>query len=243
MDSSKKNKLWALLFEFLTIFVSVTAAFGFTRWNDNIKDRSSEKKILLEIKNGLEQDILDVQANIRYHQEAIYNIQLLQSYLFQDVTDKNLTSTQKNRALQDSLGIIFHQIFAPVIVEQNIAGYETLKSKGLEVLQDDKLRLDIISLYEYDYQIIQKSEETSFGGNFDLLYFSDFNRIMSKLYHLTANNQFVLKDVNVLPENEKNELSLLLNKIATKRINSISIYNDLLKKIQFLDRELKSYLQ
>jgi hypothetical protein len=42
---------------------------------------------------------------------------------------------------------------------QSTSGYETLKSKGLELIKNDSLRTKIISLYEYDYKTLTQVEE------------------------------------------------------------------------------------
>ena len=55
--------------------------------------------------------------------------------------------------------ILLHITFFDYISIQNISGYETLKSNGLELIRDDSLRFEIITLYEYDYSILKKFEE------------------------------------------------------------------------------------
>jgi len=60
----------------------------------------------------------------------------------------------------DTLALYYqHVIFRDYISIQNTSGYETLKSRGLELVEDDSLRNAIVSLYEYDYEIIKLFEE------------------------------------------------------------------------------------
>ena len=54
----------------------------------------------------------------------------------------------------DSLMTYYRDLTRDFISIQNTAGYETLKSRGLELIKNDSLRLQIITLYEYNYKIL-----------------------------------------------------------------------------------------
>lgn len=66
MSKTKIN--WRVLIaEFLSIFVAVTLAFALERWNENRRESRSEEKILQEIKNGLQLDLVDLKQNKEGH--------------------------------------------------------------------------------------------------------------------------------------------------------------------------------
>ena len=54
---SKKNHWSNYLFEIVSVFIGVTLAFGLSKWNENRRDYQSERKILIEIRNGLKLDL------------------------------------------------------------------------------------------------------------------------------------------------------------------------------------------
>src|SRR5690606_37306824 len=130
--------------EFLSVFVAVISAFALNNWNDNRRNANSENKILTEISNGLHKDLADIDTNIKGHEWGITSC----NYFRNIFTGKEVD--------HDSLMIYYQTLTRDFINLQNRAGYETLKSKGLELIKNDSLRRDIISLYEYDYTILRK---------------------------------------------------------------------------------------
>ena len=61
---------------------------------------------------------------------------------------------------QDSTLMYYYVLTGGNLSIMNKTGYEALKSKGLEILKNDSIRSQIITLYEGDYQKIYKLEET-----------------------------------------------------------------------------------
>ncbi|MEL6135104.1 MAG: hypothetical protein AAFR59_17230, partial [Bacteroidota bacterium] len=61
----------ALAIEFFSIFIAVTMAFALDTWNESRRDELSETKILLEIRHGLELDLMDIEQNITGHHQGL----------------------------------------------------------------------------------------------------------------------------------------------------------------------------
>ena len=149
MFKQKATNLFKKYFsEFALIFISVILAFALTEWSNNQGKKISEEKIFLEILNGLKKDSIDLTGNIDAHKNGIKACK----YWRKVITD--------NKADKDSLIGYYFLLTRNVISIQNISGYETLKSKGLETIKNDSLRVKIINLYEFDYQVMKKFEET-----------------------------------------------------------------------------------
>jgi len=147
-SSISKKKSWRKYgLEFLSIFIAVISAFGLENWRLANQENQSETKILKEISNGLEADLLDTRLNMAGHENGIKA-----AGFFLDLLEDKAENP-------DSIGIYYHYLLRDFISIQNVAGYETLKSKGLELIKNDDLRLEIISLYEYDYSTLKKLEE------------------------------------------------------------------------------------
>lgn len=166
MSKSKSN--WRrYFFEFISIFLGVSLAFALNKWNENNNRYESSQKTLLEIRNGLALDKIDFQSNRKGHEHGVYACHYFREYLKGEEVNK------------DSVVIYFHALLRDYISIQNRSGYESLKVKGLELVKDDSLRLQIISLYDYYYEIIEKIEEEYAENQFHENYFSSINNLLA----------------------------------------------------------------
>lgn len=216
---TKKQNLRKYGFEFLSIFIAIIAALD--NWNDNRKDQNSEINILTEISNGLKKDIVDVKMNKEGHLNGINAIKYFKRNLNEDAVD------------QDSLRQHYVNLTRDFISIQNTAGYETLKSKGLEVIKNDSLRLEIISLYEYDYNILYKLEEEYPELQFQNNYFKEVNSAFAPNFKFDANSEIsgIVLPLN-LSNNEKNNLKVYFGKMKNNRAFILQYYTDVEIKIR-----------
>jgi len=228
-----KNKKWKkYAFEFLSIFVAIVSAFALSNWNDNRKDNLAESKILLEILNGLEKDKVDVKANVLGHKYGIKSCQFWREIF-----------NNKNPNL-DSLTQYYFVLTRDFISIQNISGYETLKSKGFELIKNDSLRTNIISLYEYDYQNIKKLEEEYNELQFQKNYFNEINSIIAPNFNFDQNGNIIGIELPInLTEPERKTLLSYLWKIERNREFILKSYAETEENIteltKWIERELK----
>lgn len=217
-------------FEFLSIFIAVISAFALNNWNENRKNRNAEDKILSEIYFGLEKDLSDINENMLGHElgnrAATY---------FRNLIAGNPEST-------DSLILFYYSLTRDYISIQNTSGYETLKSRGLEIIRNDSLRTKIISIYEYDYNIIRKFEEEYFEMQFHQNYFKEMNQVFAK--NFTYDEQKNLSGMAlpmVMSESEERMILTYLWKIQTNRVFLLYYYKQTKAKIETLMAEIDKY--
>lgn len=205
-NSKKKPKSWRKYsFEFLSIFIAVVSAFALENWRVQNQENESETKILREIANGLMADLADTKLNMKGHKDGLRSI----AYL-----DSLVSGLPAN---PDSLHFHFHYAFRDFVSIQNVAGYETLKSKGLELIENDELRLQIISLYEYNYNTLRKLEEEYNEMQFHKNYFKDINSTLSPFFIFDENlNISNYRKIN-LSQDEVNLIKSYLAKIKRNR--------------------------
>lgn len=230
----KNGRNWSkFLTEFISVFIAVVFAFALNNWNDNRKDKNAETKILAEISNGLTKDLDDITLNILGHKEGI-------------VACKHWRKVINNSEFsQDSVLINYLNLTRDFLSIQNKAGYETLKSQGLELIKNDSLRLEIISLYEYDFKTLEKFEETYSEMQFQNSYYKELNKIIAPfLVFDNKGNINSLKlpiDINQI---DKNIFLAYLWKIEMNRNFILYYYAEMEKKTQKLilniENELKS---
>lgn len=219
-------------FEFLSIFIAVVAAFALNNWNDNRKADKSENKILTEILNGLDKDIEDLHENMNGHRMG-----MRACVFFRDVLAGNIESP-------DSVVIYYYYLTRDFISIQNIAGYETLKSKGLELIKSDSLRLQIISLYEYDYETLRKLEEDYFEMQFSKSYFREINHSLAPNFQFDDNLRISGFDLPLqIPDNDKKIFLLYLWKIQMNRNFILMYYTGTEEKIERIRQNIVSELE
>jgi len=97
----------------------------------------------MEIRNGLDLDLIDIGLNIECHEREIRAGQFFRKYL------------NNHKVNQDSVFDYHDHLLINYISIQNKSAYESLKAKGLEIVRDDSIRLKIISLYDVSYEIIE----------------------------------------------------------------------------------------
>lgn len=207
-------------FEFLSIFIAVISAFALNNWNDNRKDALSESKILTEISNGLEKDLEDIRLNKNGHTNGIAACEYFRKILVGENEDT------------DSTLFYYHYLTRDFISIQNVAGYETLKSKGLELIDNDSLRLAIISLYEYDYNTLRKLEEEYYEMQFQANYFTEINEILAP--HFSFDSLGAISGLQLpleLKRGTQNKALLYIWKIQSNRLFILQYYAQIERSI------------
>ena len=219
-------------FEFLSIFIAVISAFALSNWNDNRNNRNAENKILSEINIGLEKDLEDVRLNVVGHKVGIKAIDFFREIL----ADKPIS--------KDSLLGYYFSLTRDFISIQNTSGYETLKSRGLELIRNDTLRSKIISLYEYDYNTLRKLEEDYNEMQFQENYFKEINNSIAP--NLLFNEDKLIIGINVplkISQNEEKKMLTYLWKIQVNRNFMLQYYSEVESKIEKLRSEIKDELK
>ena len=227
----KKRNWKNYAFEFLSIFVAVISAFALNNWNENRRENQAETKILVEILNGLEKDLEDVRLNVLGHQMGINACRYF----------RKMFSNQKVQT--DSLRPYYFSLTRDFVSVQNTSGYETLKSRGLELLKNDSLRTHIISLYEYDYSTLKKLEEEYHELQFQENYFQEINRFIAPKIDFDSLGEIAgLTQPLNLKEADKKVILSYLWKIESNRKWLLQFYGQIEGKIQRLRKEIEDEL-
>lgn len=216
MSSQKKKssfKWRRYAFEFLTVFTGVTLAFLLNTWNEGRKDKHTERKILTEIRNGLKLDTADIHHNVSGHEYGIAACAYFRSLINNEPVPDSSANYHFYLSLRDFISI------------QNKSGYESLKSKGLELIGDDSLRLSIISIYDYYFQVIEKLEEQYAESQFYTAYFHEITGILAPYMVYDVQGRLIQFQQPIrLTATEKNKMLTYLYKIEFNRQFIISGY-------------------
>jgi hypothetical protein len=218
-------------FEFLSIFIAVIAAFALNSWSAERKDRHAEEKILLEIRRGLDKDLEDMRTNIAGHEHGLAGVRYWQRVLL------------KQPVPGDSAAVHLMTVARDFINLQNNSGYGSLKSRGLELVVDDSLRSDIITLYEYDMVILQKLEEEYAEMEYHHSYYPALNDAVAPwLVFNEAGSPTGLKQPVVVPPAERDRLLALLWKIANNRRFTLHYYGVVEERVKAVQAHISTVL-
>lgn len=219
--------------EFALIFISVILAFALTEWSNNQGKKVSQEKILLEISNGLKSDSYDVMSNIEAHKNGDKACKFWRKAIVE------------NKAENDSVAMYYFLLTRSLISVQNITAYETLKSKGLEAIENDSLREKIIHLYEFDYEVMRKFEEEYQENQFFDNYFIQINKKIAPNLKFDKTTGHII-GINLpikLNNDERNILLSYLWKIQISRRERAMAGKGLVKKINELDKRINIELK
>ncbi len=218
-------------FEFLSIFVAVFSAFSLNNWNENRKAQNAEKSILQEISMGLEKDLADLKVNKSGHEYGMKACGFFKNALSKEMP-------------KDSSFFYYSNILRDFVFIQNTAGYETLKSRGLELIQNDSLRSQIISLYEFDYQVIRKLEEEYTETQFFESYSDELKAVFAPNFIFDeSNNPIGIKTPLSTTDETKRQFLLSLLGIYANRSTMKKYYDDVEIKVATLRESIKKELK
>ena len=143
----------------------------------------------------------------------------------------------------DSLRQFYLNLTRDFVSIQNTSGYETLKSKGLELIKNDSLRSMIISLYEYDYKTLMKLEEEYNELQFQENYFYEINKLIAPYFIFNSmGNISGIEQPLKINKSERNILLSYLWKIQLNRRFILLSYSEVEVKINKISTAIKKEL-
>ena len=143
MEKNKTGKYFKYAIgEIVLVMVGILLALQVNNWNELRIQRQKEVVNLLELKKGLESDLItEFIPGIDYYVKRKKAVNKLKGFY-------NDTKTIHNDSLlkyfRISLSGEWNFIF-------NVATYENLKSTGIDIISNDSLRTNISSLYSNEY--------------------------------------------------------------------------------------------
>lgn len=233
MNNNMPRRWYASDF-FLSMFATlfgVMIAFWLTEWANERDFKDKERHLLMEIQHELELNLKDLKLNMEGHKAGLAAVKSIQTYLQTDTISLDTLPQRYLDALRDFISI------------QHTAAYETMKARGLESISNDSLRLNIADLYDFEFETIEKIEETFEPHEFFDHYNEPFLKVISKCYDFTpgAKNKRIMP-LSALPKEEKNLLHARLMKLRYDRLFSMAFYSEVVKKVEMTIEAIKKEL-
>ncbi|MBC8110116.1 MAG: hypothetical protein H7Y04_03555 [Verrucomicrobia bacterium] len=207
--------------ELLLIVGGILIALSINNWNDARKQRITEIKSLKEIKNTLQSDLRDLKYNIQGEKIIVSS------------REKLLQMQAQKIVFHDSLVPYFDKVFWDIYLAVNRSAFESIKSRGLDIISNDSLRLKIADLYDYAYKVIETNEKQT--GDY---LFQESNNFAEDIIPL----QEVNTDRNTSYKNlmNKQDFKTFLKQSLTIEQEKLRQYGSLERRLQNLVAEIES---
>ena len=133
--------------EILLITIGILIALNLNNWNQDQNARAIEIKTLEELHLSLSDDLKDLQFSLGFYINSKNSSDILISHF------------ENKLPYNDTLDIHFGKIGLFAVLSVRTGPFETLKSRGMETITNDSLRLKIASLYDFHYKTIVEYQE------------------------------------------------------------------------------------
>jgi hypothetical protein len=146
-----KNKFGKYLLygigEIILVVIGILIALQVNNWNEQRKILRQERQLLVELTNNLDANIAALRVSNDMNSRTIKGI------------DTIVDNFQKSRT-RDSMRLFFTSAVHIQTLNLSFATFETIKTNGFDMLNNQSLRLAIIHLFEvsYPHQVVTVSQ-------------------------------------------------------------------------------------
>ncbi len=151
--------------EILLVVIGILIALQINNWNDIRKNKAYEKEILTIINKNLISDSINL------------SIELNKSRVSNELTSRLLKQVSSG-FISDSLNNWLGKIISFERFKSQSSAFEVLKSKGIDIISDTELQLELISYYDQsvnDIYVAHKDVEESFKKDWDPIIQEEFS--------------------------------------------------------------------
>lgn len=132
--------------EILLVVIGILIALQLNNWNAEQKAAKEELKLLQEMRHNLSSDLEDCFWNIEKQAELSRSNSAVLRHL------------EERTAFHDSLRAHYGNLVYSTTQKRNMATYDHLKAKGIDLIQNDSLRRNITAVYSERYYYIERQE-------------------------------------------------------------------------------------
>ncbi len=213
-----KKKWPEYIFEILVITIGILIAYTLNDWGATRSRNQAELKILKEFKSNLELDLFDLNDNRQGH---FSNLKVLDS----------LKRAEEFQLTKEQVAINFYGAFRDYIYTPQRSAIETLTAKGIDLISDDSLRINILRLYDFYTASLVKLEEDYQPSQFtdDLIYLQ--NKYYSRM-DFTSNRPQVQPVFSGYEWLKNQDVSIRIDRTRMQRRWMITQYDNCIQLVQ-----------
>jgi len=139
--------------EIILVVIGILIALQINNWNQQQKENAFEVTMLLELQNGLSQNIKHLKRAVVVNKEAINSCKVILQHL------------ENNLPYNDSLDIHFSKSLAWFYPSINNASYESLKEYGIQLIKNDSIKEKLRGAYDNQWLTILSNRQESYFYN------------------------------------------------------------------------------
>lgn len=215
--------------EIVLVVIGILIALSINNWNENRKNAIEETKILQELKNSISTDIKQLNLRLEWGKRDIHYATSLLNHVEKKLTYND--SLNKQFVIISMAGI--EKMFSP-----QISIYKVLESKGIDLISSDKLKKQVLDLYNIEYPKLDYEYENY------RINIHDYGRPI-------ARTQFTIENYEdpVMKPADYNSISSsieFINTVKVIRVNSFAIngiLEGLIKKCQEIENIIDNELE
>jgi hypothetical protein len=227
MEQNKTGKyLKYAIGEIFLVVIGILIALSINNWNENRKLQKEELSLLLDVKSNLEVTLNNFKNDTLQNLNTIYQYQEIERYIQEDLP--------YNPELDEAFGKLGIW-WSPYPI---LTAYETLKTKGLDIISNTSLRNKIANMYEFEFTVLITDYDK---GEWELArLITSFCSKHIKRYTKDSKQLARPNDFENLKQNE--ELSNFLGMLITKREFGIRTYRETMISIENLIKAINEEL-
>lgn len=130
--------------EIILVVIGILIALQINNWNSQRQLKNQELGFLKELKAGIVADKQLLSATLKDYKTDHKALKILDSLL-----------KRADHPYSPGLDSLFGKVYGIRYIRLNSAFYEDLKTSGLQIIQDEKIRSTIVNLFENNYEIIE----------------------------------------------------------------------------------------
>lgn len=132
--------------EIVLVMIGILLALEVSNWNDDRRTAKEELALLEEMKFNLENDLKDCIWNVAKNKDIHRSNTIVLRFL------------ESQAPFHDSLRTHFGKILGRTTQRRNMSAYDNLKTKGMDLIQNQSLRRNITVIYSERYYYIEMKE-------------------------------------------------------------------------------------
>jgi hypothetical protein len=133
--------------EVVLVVIGILIALSINNWNQNRIEANEELNILKALKVGLETDLVDLNYNANSISASIAS------------ANSAINSLENNDPYKDSIADHLGIMMLPVKFLYSTSAFETLKSKGIDLIKNQQVRDAIVGVYDSNYNFFLGFEQ------------------------------------------------------------------------------------